>query len=162
MIRIPIHYLCVIHESSIESFVDKFYMVSVFNNDFVVPNFFLYWLIYERAKFTSLTKMTSMVVLVPTNTMRVVTISLSFFFGFCIYFGSVLLLIWLIAECWYVEKVIESEFEKAWAEFVPFWMVKYQSINCLVYELNWLGYRHTLPMIWNCNLGFEFCCFFWL
>ena len=40
MIRIPIHYLCVIHESSIESFVDKFYMVSVFNNDFVVPNFF--------------------------------------------------------------------------------------------------------------------------
>lgn len=32
--------ICVIHESSIESFVDKFYMVSVFNNDFVVPNFF--------------------------------------------------------------------------------------------------------------------------
>jgi len=65
------------------------------------------------------------------------------FFGFCIYFGSVLLLIWLIAECWYVEKVSESEFEKAWAEFAPFWMVKYQSINCLVYELDWLGYRHT-------------------
>ena len=68
---------------------------------------------------------------------------------------AVLLHIWLIAECWYVEKVFESEFEKAWAEFVPFWMVKYQSINCLVYELNWLGYRHTLPMIWNCNLGFD-------
>lgn len=44
---------------------------------------------------------------------------------------------------------------KAWAEFAPFWMVNYKSKNCLAHEFVWLGYRHTLPMIWNCNLGFD-------